>query len=271
MTVFQNVAYPLAGDRNRKELSRRVGAVLERLELSALADRLAPNLSGGQQQRVALARALVAEPKVLLLDEPLSNLDAKLREQMRVELKAIHESLNITTVFVTHDQEEALALSDRIALMADGELVEVGTPADLYLRPARRITADFLGSSNFLPGEVIKTGAGDEIVIQSAIGIFSARRSAEWQDHRRALLFFRPEYVEFLSDAHTAGEARNQGSATVERMIFLGDSVDVILRCGDVVLRARTHPSRMPAPGARVTFRVAPEDCIVFPDVGSKE
>ena len=159
--------------------------------------------------------------RVLLLDEPLSNLDAKLREQMRVELKGIHESLNITTVFVTHDQEEALALSDRIALMADGELVEVGTPTDLYLRPARRITADFLGSSNFVPGEVRENRAGDEIVIQSVVGIFSARRGAEWHDGSRASLFFRPEYVEFLSDAMTAGETRNQGSATVERTIFL--------------------------------------------------
>jgi iron(III) transport system ATP-binding protein len=146
MTVFENVAYPLAADFNRRERSRRVHEVLERLGLSNLGDRLAPNLSGGQQQRVALARALIAQPEILLLDEPLSNLDAKLREQMRFELKGIHESLNITTVFVTHDQEEALALSDRIGLMIDGQLLEVGAPTDLYLRPAHRVTADILGT-----------------------------------------------------------------------------------------------------------------------------
>jgi iron(III) transport system ATP-binding protein len=113
--VFKNVAYPLAGGNCRDDVNQRVGAVLERLSLGRLADRLAPNLSGGQQQRVALARALVAQPQVLLLDEPLSNLDAKLREQMRFELKSLQESFGISTVYVTHDQEEALALSDRRA------------------------------------------------------------------------------------------------------------------------------------------------------------
>jgi len=117
MTVFQNVAYPLAGAAGRNQIGERVTEILKRLSLGTLADRLAPNLSGGQQQRVALARALVAQPQVLLLDEPLSNLDAKLREQMRFELKALQESFKITTVYVTHDQEEALALSDRIGLM----------------------------------------------------------------------------------------------------------------------------------------------------------
>ena len=127
--------------------------ILDRLSLGTLADRLAPNLSGGQQQRVALARALVAQPQVLLLDEPLSNLDAKLREQMRFELKSLQESFGITTVYVTHDQEEALALSDRIGLMHEGMLLEVGAPTDLYLRPAHRITADFLGTANFIAGQ----------------------------------------------------------------------------------------------------------------------
>jgi iron(III) transport system ATP-binding protein len=270
MTVFENVAYPLAGDATKKEMSRRVSDVLERLGLSGLADRLAPNLSGGQQQRVALARALVAQPKVLLLDEPLSNLDAKLREQMRVELKAIHESLDITTVFVTHDQEEALALSDVIALVVDGELVEAGTPTDLYLRPARRITADFLGSSNFVPGEARQTGAGDELVIDSALGPFIARRSAEWRDGSRVALFFRPEYVELITGEKTLADERNCGSAIVERVIFRGDAVDVTLRAGEVVLRARTHPSRIPVAGERVNFRVVPEACILFPAEGEK-
>ena len=179
MTVFQNVAYPLANTMSRKELGGRVEQILERLSLSGLADRLAPNLSGGQQQRVALARALVAQPEVLLLDEPLSNLDAKLREQMRFELKTLHESLNITTVYVTHDQEEALALSDQIGLMDEGVLLEVGVPTDLYLHPAHRITADFLGTANFVPAQVKRSGnqPGDEMLVESPLGAFVARSS----------------------------------------------------------------------------------------------
>jgi iron(III) transport system ATP-binding protein len=265
MTVFENVAYPLAAEIGRKELVRKVNAVLDRLGLAGLADRLAPNLSGGQQQRVALARALVAEPKVLLLDEPLSNLDAKLREQMRVELKTIHESLNITTVFVTHDQQEALALSDRIALLVDGEVVESGAPRDLYLRPARRVTADFLGTSNFIPGEVRRRGPGDNIAFESVLGTFVARQSADWKDGNKGSLFFRPEYVKLSGEGKTPNEEQNHGSATVERVIFLGDSVDVTLRCGEVILRARSHPSRMPSPGEQVKFHVRRDACIVFP------
>ena len=183
MTVFQNVAYPLAKESSRAEIAERVDRILDRLSLGPLSDRLAPNLSGGQQQRVALARALVAQPHVLLLDEPLSNLDAKLREQMRFELKTLQESFGITTVYVTHDQEEALALSDRIGLMHEGALIEVGSPSDLYLRPAHRVTADFLGTANFVSAQVERNGSQpwDEMLVATSIGSFSAQRSAEWQ------------------------------------------------------------------------------------------
>jgi iron(III) transport system ATP-binding protein len=267
MTVFQNVAYALGNALSRKELADRVGKILERLGLGGLSDRLAPNLSGGQQQRVALARALVAQPEVLLLDEPLSNLDAKLREQMRFELKALHESLNITTVYVTHDQEEALALSDRIGLMHEGELLEVGAPADLYLRPAHRITADFLGAANFVPARIKTSGkqAGDEMLLESALGAFVARRSVEWREGMPALLFFRPEYVELCEEHNPSNNGTNTGSGTVERATFLGNSADIVIRCGEVALRVRAHPSRAPAPGAAVRYTVAPEACIVFP------
>jgi iron(III) transport system ATP-binding protein len=267
MTVFQNVAYPLGNTISRKELAERVEQILDRLGLGGLADRLAPNLSGGQQQRVALARALVAEPEVLLLDEPLSNLDAKLREQMRFELKTLHESLNITTIYVTHDQEEALALSDRIGLMHEGELLEVGAPADLYLRPAHRITADFLGTSNFVPVHVKKSGkqAWDEMLVESPLGAFVARRSVEWQEGMPALLFFRPEYVEFCHENNPSANGTNTGTGIVERATFLGNSADVVIRCGEIALRVRAHPARTPASGKSVRYTVAPESCIVFP------
>jgi iron(III) transport system ATP-binding protein len=266
MTVFQNVAYPLTKDLNRAKQSARVQEVLGRLGLADLADRLAPHLSGGQQQRVALARALVAEPQVLLLDEPLSNLDAKLREQMRFELKELHEALDITTVYVTHDQEEALALSDRIGVMHEGALLEVGPPADLYLRPAHKITAEFLGTSNFVPARVQQKGhgPGDEMLVESPCGSFVAQRSAEWEPGMAALLFFRPEYVE-LFDAESPAGALNQGKGIIERVTFLGSSADVVIRCGEIALRARAHPARIPVAGRTVSFAVTPISCMVFP------
>jgi iron(III) transport system ATP-binding protein len=227
---------------------------------------LAPNLSGGQQQRVALARALVAQPQVLLLDEPLSNLDAKLREQMRFELKSLQESFGITTVYVTHDQEEALALSDRIGLMHEGALLEVGAPMELYKRPSHRVTADFLGSANFIPVSVEQPGqqAWDEMVVTAALGKFSAKRSPDWQPGMKAELFFRPESIEVLAGSSADG-ATNQGSALVERVTFLGNSADVILRSGEVRLRYRAHPAQIPDVGMTVSFSVAAESCIVFP------
>jgi iron(III) transport system ATP-binding protein len=267
MTVAQNVAYPLSSGHSRTDTTARVEKIITRLGLGGLADRLAPNLSGGQQQRVALARALVAEPQVLLLDEPLSNLDAKLREQMRFELKTLHESLNITTVYVTHDQEEALALSDRIGLMHEGALLEVGAPMELYTRPAHRITADFLGNANFIPATVERDGREpwDKMLVTSALGKFSAQRSPEWQPGMAASLFFRPENVDFLNDSEAPAQQPNYSSALVERTIFLGNSADVILRSGETILRVRAHPTRAPRLGERVRFSVAPETCIVYP------
>jgi len=263
MTVFQNVAYPLAGHERVRD---RVMVILDRLSLSHLADRLAPNLSGGQQQRVALARALVAQPEVLLLDEPLSNLDAKLREQMRFELKSLQESFKITSVYVTHDQEEALALSDCLGVMHDGKLLEVGKPRNLYLHPAHRVTAAFLGAANFVPAKVeCDDGrAGKELSLATPLGNFTARRSEEWQPGMAAELFFRPEYVDLLED-DAVRNGSNCSAGVVERVTFLGNSADVMIRRGDVLIKAHAHPARLPIAGKKVKFFVPPDDCIVFP------
>ena len=224
-------------------------------------------MSGGQQQRVALARALVAQPQVLLLDEPLSNLDAKLREQMRFELKSLQESFGITTVYVTHDQEEALALSDRIGLMHEGLLLEVGSPSDLYLRPAHRITADFLGTANFIAGQVARPGiaAWDEMLLDTPDR--QIRRPAQCRmaaGHGGGAVFPSGKYrAGGWKQSWTA--RRITVPALVERVTFLGNSVDVILRSGEVRLRLRAHPARIPGVGTRVSFSVAAESCIVFP------
>jgi iron(III) transport system ATP-binding protein len=215
---------------------------------------------------VALARALVAQPGVLLLDEPLSNLDAKLREQMRFELKALQESFGITTVYVTHDQEEAMALSDRIGLMHEGALIEIATPSELYLKPAHRVTADFLGSANFIPAQVARAGTQpwDEMLAVTPLGAFVAQRSVEWDPSMGAELFFRPESVEWLDGDCKTTQGANTGTGIVERVVFLGNSADVLIRCGEIAVRARTHPTRTPAAGSVVRFTVAPSSCIVF-------
>jgi iron(III) transport system ATP-binding protein len=166
MTVFGNVAYPLR-IRNvpRAEVQGRVAEVLRLLGLEGLADRSATKLSGGQQQRVAIARSLVGRPFLLLLDEPLANLDAKLRAHMRIELRELQRRLGITTIYVTHDQTEALVLSDRVLVLRDGTIQQAGTPREIYSRPANRFVADFVGFSNFLPGRLLET-QGDRAVVR---------------------------------------------------------------------------------------------------------
>ena len=161
MTVFENIAFGLKMRRmGRADLRTRVEQVLERTRLQTLADRMPAQLSGGQQQRVALARAVVFEPALLLLDEPLSNLDAKLRASVRLEIRQLQQALNITTLFVTHDQEEALTMSDRIAIMNGGHLEQIGRPADVYDHPASAFVADFVGAANILAGRVVGTSSG---------------------------------------------------------------------------------------------------------------
>ena len=244
MSVFGNAAFPLVAGRtglSRNGLRERVLRVLTAVALDDVADRPATQLSGGQQQRLALARALVHEPKVLLLDEPLSNLDAKLRERMRFELKRLQRELRVTTVYVTHDQSEALALSHEIGVMKDGRLMQVGSPRTIYARPANPFVADFVGTTNFFRGVVSAAEAGGERVrVDSELGVVDAVASEPMATGDRVVLTVRPEDVE-LSDVPSPLPT-NTWTAVVDQKVFLGESIDFRVRIGERVLLARAHP-----------------------------
>src|SRR4029077_19732701 len=200
MNVFQNVAFPLEVRRlPKKEIRDKVMRVLQAVALDELVDRDATQLSGGQQQRLSLARALVMEPQLMLLDEPLSNLDAKLRDRMRSELKRLQRELKLTTVYVTHDQSEALALSHEIAVMNEGRVVQIGTPRQIYEQPQDRFVADFVGNTNFIPGIVtaIVDGRCD---VSSSLGEIKAHASEGVSRSVNVMVSVRPEDVE-LSEA----------------------------------------------------------------------
>ncbi len=262
MTVAGNVAYPLNGrGLPADQIRKRVSQALEVVGLLELADRPSPNLSGGQQQRVALARAIVAEPSVLLLDEPLSNLDAKLREQMRRDLVSLQRRLGHSTIYVTHDQEEALALSHRIALMRNGEIVEEGKPVDMYQHPQHPFTAAFLGAANFVTGRT--NGApqqGEMIEIETPFGRFSGM-ARQGEDHE-AKLFFRPHVARLENMAGSCDV--NLGTGVVSEVLFLGEVLEVTLRRGEASVRIRTAPGPQVEVGAQIAFRVDPAQSAIF-------
>ena len=197
MTVFENVAYGLKLRKlDRAEIAHRVEGVLGKVQLAGLGERYPGQLSGGQQQRVALARALVLNPQILLLDEPLSNLDAKIRIQVRAEIRKLQKELGITTVYVTHDQEEALTLSDRIAVFNQGKIFQVGAPRDLYERPADRFVADFIGINNLIEGTVRSVDAArGRLTAQTALGELQALRGERLAAGDRCVISIRPENI----------------------------------------------------------------------------
>ena len=194
--------------------------VLQAVALDELVDRDATKLSGGQQQRLALARALVMEPQLLLLDEPLSNLDAKLRDRMRSELKRLQRELDLTTVYVTHDQSEALALSHEIAVMNEGRVVQVGTPRQIYEQPTDQFVADFVGSTNFIGGTVDRRIADGRCVVRSAMGELKAHASEGVSRNMAVIVSVRPEDVELSEGPPPTADGENVCKGTVERQGF---------------------------------------------------
>lgn len=265
MTVFENVAYPLTIQRRPKsEIRQKVEDVLKIVGLHGLEDRPAPKLSGGQQQRVAFARALVNEPKVMLLDEPLSNLDAKLRVQMRFEIKALQRRVNITTIFVTHDQSEALAISDQIAVMHAGRLIEVGTPHQLYSRPKRKFTATFLGLTNLIEGKVLDLGADSRPgKIETAKGVLSFIPAAGLVKGQPAVLSIRPEHIQVHKQQPQGLE--NVVEGTIKEAVFMGDAYHCQIAVGDMLLAVHTHPFLSMNPGEKVYLHLDPQSCNGLP------
>jgi iron(III) transport system ATP-binding protein len=251
MTVFQNVAYGLRIRRTRGHaLAEQVEAGLAKVNLGGLGGRYPGQLSGGQQQRVALARALVLSPDILLLDEPLSNLDAKIRLQVRAEVRRLQQEVGITTLYVTHDQEEALSLSDRVAVMRDGRVVQLGRPRELYERPRTRFVADFVGTNNLIPGRVAAL-EGDVAVVETALGLLRSR-AGEIAVGQPCTVAVRPENLT-LGDA--TGENRVRGRVALAA--YLGGTlrydIDVGAATLKVDIRDAWHHEGLP-PGAEVVL-----------------
>ncbi len=263
MSVFDNVAYPLQTRGMRAgEIREKVAQVLRFVQLEGVETRSATKLSGGQQQRVALARALVAEPKVILFDEPLSNLDAKLREETRKELKSFLGKLRITAVYVTHDRVEALALSDSIAVMRAGKIVEIGSPQKIYFHADHRFVADFIGRANLVSATVRGEQRGATLV-DCGLGTIACQQR-DLAPGSAATLCIRPEFIRLGAGAAHAGEnLENVVKGRIETLAFVGEVYEAEIRVGELLLLARIDPDASLGEGAAVSFRLDPAHCLL--------
>jgi len=263
MTVFQNVFYPLRSKNfPRSEARERALEALRAVGILDLKDRPAPKLSGGQQQRVALARAIAGDPKILLLDEPLSNLDARLRQEMRTEIRSLQRRFKITLLYVTHDQIEALTLSDLIGVMEAGRIVELDTPRNIYLRPKTRFTASFIGSTNVIPGEKKEETKDGKAVVKVPFGEIHHLVNDDLAGQRKVLVFVRPENLQVSRSIPNVQE--NVWKGEVKEKIFFGDSIDCQISCNDFLLRARLDSYTEVVEGDQVYVRIDPLRCVTI-------
>jgi len=267
MNVIQNVAYALEGERmSRSERKKRAMEVLDVVQLAPLADRPATRLSGGQQQRVAIARALVGHPEALLFDEPLSNLDAKLRAEMRTELRKLQKQIGLTSIYVTHDQAEALAISDWIIVMRNGKIIETGRPSEIYRYPRHTFTAQFIGETNLIPGRAVSTdAAAKRVSVDTGIGKFVGvltRNDIRQGDRLR--LCIRPE--DLILAPSTGAEEWNRFRAQVEITEFAGSVVEAELVCGEQRLQCLFGRDTQITPGIEISLGFSPEACVVLPE-----
>jgi putative spermidine/putrescine transport system ATP-binding protein len=266
LTVFENVAFGLKMRKvEKEETTRRVGEALALVRLEGLATRFPRQLSGGQQQRVALARALVIRPEILLLDEPLSNLDAKLRQEMRTELMEILRTVRITTIFVTHDQEEALALADRVVIMNRGRVEQIGTPNEVYEEPATGFVAKFLGESNILPGLVVETDAGGLVCdVGAGCQVRSARRGGAAPGDPVEIIV----RAERLGLTATPTGHANCFPVRLEHVLYLGSEIRYIVRLGNhklVAVEKNRGDGKVPALGDGLYLEWSARDALVAP------
>jgi iron(III) transport system ATP-binding protein len=267
MTVAQNVAYGLKFKKlTKQQIDAKVTKLLGVVHLLELKDRYSSELSGGQQQRVALARALVVEPQILLMDEPLSNLDANLREEMRFEIRRLHEEFRITTIYVTHDQAEAMATSDRIAVLNGGRIVQAGRPAEIFDHPRTRFVAEFVGKANILAG---RFDGENRMQINEGLGIRVTSNPDQAPRSGEASLCLRPHHIVLTADESEAEALARQDynlfSGVIQRRIYFGESADytVDLAPHPFTLRVVGTPSRLYEKGQRIFALAQPEHCVV--------
>lgn len=270
MTVYDNLAFGLRLKRIPKsEAKSRVDQALAMVRLSGFADRYPRQLSGGQQQRIALARALVIEPTVLLLDEPLSNLDAQLREEMRFEIRELQKNLGITAVYVTHDQAEALALSDRIAVMNKGIITQIGNPKEIYSQPSNRFVAGFIGLSSFVEGVVSKSAQESGYAIVTTNDQIDIRVSGiNLSPQQKVTLAIRPEHITLLKNnapTSTPGNA-NVLNGEVIRAAYLGEVIDYWIGIGEWTLRVHTGTDLVLQPKEKIQVIIPPEQITLIPE-----
>jgi len=271
MTVFENVAFPLKATKGRgkrlarREIRTRVLDVLEKVRLAEFEHRMATKLSGGQQQRLALARALVRRPQILLLDEPLSNLDATLREEMRTELRRLQREVGVTTLYVTHDQAEALSMSNKVAVMQDGRIVQEATPREIYRSPATKFVANFVGRTNILEARVLGRGGG-AVRLDTHAGQITARSPADLRSHEKVSLSIRPEDVRLTREMPSGDDRTSVLAGRVETVLFLGESVEYHVSVGKESILARQHPRVEFKRLEEVFVELPAEHCIVVSD-----
>jgi iron(III) transport system ATP-binding protein len=267
MKVYNNIVYGLKIQRlSRQSIREKAQKVLELVGLSGLEDRYPGQLSGGQQQRVALARALVGNPKVLLLDEPLSNLDAKLREELRFEIKSLVRRMGITSVYVTHDQAEAMVISDRVVVMEAGNVIQIGPPEEIYEKPANRFVADFIGTMNFMSGEIVEVPANtNEAYVRTE---FSARLRCTKSDEKalktgdKVFASIRPEDVKIFDAPPQTGDNIIKG--TIVHRAYLGNFLYFFVNVNDTTIRVQVPHNVPKEEGQQLYLSLEPHKCMIL-------
>lgn len=269
MTVLQNIAFGLEmRKRPKSEIQSKILEVLETVQLAGLEERYPRQLSGGQQQRVALARAIVIEPKILLLDEPLANLDAKLREEMRFFIRSLQKRVGITTVYVTHDQSEAMVIADRIVVMFNGNVEQAGSPSEIYVNPISKQVADFIGLSNFIDAEVISETENQIYRLLTKAGEIHCQYEGSLQRGEKVTVAVRPESISLWKEKQ---EERNFLPGTIKERSYLGNIYDYKIRCSDgTTIRIQEDPWKAFNLGESVWFSFSPHHAWIIKKQGSQ-